>query len=124
MKVYCPLTSLKNPKALMIMKQSIALTPKNFAELVKLTGNIYETTVIISKRAKQISLQTKEELNAKFAEFESRTDNLEEVFENEEHIEISKYYEKQPKPTVIATEEFLAGEIVYRYFDEEPAPSI
>ncbi len=106
------------------MKPSTALTPRNFAELAKPTGNIYETTVIIAKRAKQIAVKTKEELNDKFAEFESHTDNLEEVFENEERIEISKYYEKQSKPTVISTEEFLADEIAYRYPDEEAAPIV
>ena len=108
----------------MIMKPSTALTPRNFAELAKPTGNIYETAVIIAKRAKQIVVKTKEELNDKFAEFESHADNLEEVFENEERIEISKYYEKQSKPTVVSTEEFLADEIAYRYSDEEAAPII
>lgn len=109
-----------------MMKPSTALTPRNFAELAKPTGNIYETTVIIAKRAKQIAVKTKEELNDKFVEFESQshTDNLEEVFENEERIEISKYYERQSKPTVISTEEFLADEIAYRYSDEEAAPII
>lgn len=106
------------------MKQSTALTPKNFVELVKPTGNIYETTVVIAKRAKQIALKIKEELNDRFAEFESQTDNLEEVFENEERIEISKHYEKQPKPAVISAEEFLSGEVAYRYPDEEVATSI
>ena len=90
----------------MFMKQSTTLAPKNFAELVQATGNIYEAVVIISKRAKQIVVKTKEELNERFSEFVSHTDNLEEVFENKEHIEISKYYEKQPKPTIVATEEF------------------
>jgi DNA-directed RNA polymerase subunit K/omega len=106
------------------MKQSTALTPKNFVELVKPTGNIYETTVVIAKRAKQIALKIKEELNDRLAEFESQIDNLEEIFENEERIEISKHYEKQPKPAIISTEEFLSGEITYRYPDGEVATSI
>ncbi len=106
------------------MKQSTALTPENFVELVKPTGNIYEATVVIAKRAKQIALKIKEELNERLAEFESQTDNLEEIFENEERIEISKYYEKQPKPAIISTEEFLSGEIRYRYPDREVATSI
>lgn len=105
------------------MKQSTALTPRNFLELAKPTGNIYKTTVVVAKRAKQIALKIKEELDEKFAEFESQTDNLEEVFENEERIEISKHYEKQPKPTITSTEEFLADEILYRYADEEAATS-
>lgn len=93
------------------MKQSTALAPENFVELVKPTGNIYEATVIIAKRAKQSALKIKEELNDRLAEFESQTDNLEEVFENEERIEISKYYEKQPKPVVISTEEFYLAKL-------------
>ena len=97
------------------MKQTTALAPKNFVELVKHTSNIYETTVVVAKRAKQIALKIKEELNDRFLEFESQTDNLEEVFENEERIEISKYYERQPKPIVLSTEEFLADGVVYRY---------
>jgi len=100
------------------MKQSIALTPRNFVELVKSTGNIYETTVIIAKRAKQIAVKTKEELDAKLAEFISHSDNVEEVFENKEHMEISTSYEKQPKPVIIATEEFLADKMMYRYPEE------
>jgi DNA-directed RNA polymerase subunit K/omega len=106
------------------MKQGIGLTPENFVELVKPTGNIYETTVVIAKRSKQIALKIKEELNDRLAEFESQTDNLEEIFENEERIEISKYYEKQPKPAVVSTEAFLSGEVVYGYPDGEVATSI
>ena len=103
------------PKALMMMKTKITLTPRNFTNLVSSTGNIYESTVVIAKRSKQIALRTKEELNEKLAEFATQADNLEEVFENKEHIEISKFYEKQPKPTTIATEEFLADKLTYRY---------
>ena len=100
------------------MKQNTILIPRNFVELVKPTGNIYETIVIIAKRAKQIAVKTKEELDAKLAEFISHSDNVEEVFENKEHIEISKSYEKQPKPVIIAAEEFLAGKMMYRYPEE------
>ncbi|MHA7877403.1 MAG: DNA-directed RNA polymerase subunit omega [Bacteroidota bacterium] len=102
------------------MKQSITLTSRNFLELMAPTGNIYETTVIISKRAKQLVTETKAELDVKFAEFASHTDNnnhLEEISENKERIEISKSYEKQPKPAILATEEFLAGKIAGRYLD-------
>ena len=93
-------------------------------ELVKPTGNIYETTVIIARRAKQIAVKTKEELDAKLAEFISHSDNAEEIFENKEHIEISKSYEKQPKPVIIATEEFLANKMMYRYPEEAASPKI
>ena len=78
------------------------------------TGNIYETVMIISKRSNQISVEMKQELNRKLEEFAYYTDNLEEVFENREQIEISKFYERLPKPTLIALQEFLDNEIYYR----------
>ncbi len=78
------------------------------------TGNIYESVVIMSKRANQISLEMKEELDRKIAEFASPTDNLEEVFENREQIEIARFYERVPKPTLIAVQEFLDDKIYYR----------
>ena len=78
------------------------------------TGNIYKTVNIISRRANQISSELKAELNRKLADFSSPTDTLEETFENREQIEISRFYERLPKPTIIATEEFLDNEIYYR----------
>lgn len=78
------------------------------------TGNLYESVSIISKRARQISLKMKEELNGKLSEFATTADNLEEVFENREQIEISKYYERMPKPTSLAIDEFLDDKISYR----------
>ncbi len=78
------------------------------------TGNIYESVAIISKRANQISVQLKEDLNKKLAEFASYNDSLEEVFENREQIEISRYYEKLPKPSLLATEEFEEGNVYWR----------
>ncbi len=78
------------------------------------TGNIYESVVVISRRANQIATQLKQELNRKLADFSSTTDTLEETFENREQIEISRYYERLPKPTLIATEEFLEGEVYIR----------
>lgn len=83
------------------------------------TGNIYESVVIISKRANQIASEIKQELNRKLADFSSSNDSLEETFENREQIEISKYYEKLPKPTIIATEEFLAGKVYFRESEPE-----
>ena len=74
--------------------------------------------MIISKRANQIASEIKQELNRKLADFSSSNDSLEETFENREQIEISKYYEKLPKPTIIATEEFLAGKVYFR--ENEP----
>ena len=78
------------------------------------TDNIYESLVIISKRANQIANNMKEELHGKLSEFASSNDNLEEVFENREQIEISKHYERMPKPTLIAVDEFLNDKIYYR----------
>jgi DNA-directed RNA polymerase subunit K/omega len=78
------------------------------------TGNIYETVVILAKRANQIGLDIKQELDKKIEEFAPSTDNLEEVFENREQIEIAKFYERLPKPTLIAVEEFLDEQIYFR----------
>ena len=78
------------------------------------TGNIYETLSIIAKRSNQISSEIKKELSSKLDEFASFTDNLEEVFENREQIEISKFYERLPKPSLIAFEELKEGEIYHR----------
>ena len=78
------------------------------------TDNIYESLVIIAKRANQISTNLKEELNGKLSEFASSNDNLEEIFENREQIEISKHYERLPKPTLIAVDEFLNDKIYSR----------
>lgn len=77
-------------------------------------GNIYEAVAIIGKRANQISLEMKDELNKKLQEFASYSDNLEEIFENREQIEISKYYERMPKPVLIATQEFLDDQLYFR----------
>ena len=78
------------------------------------TGNVYESVTIIAKRANQIATELKQELNRKLADFSSSTDALEETFENREQIEISRHYERMPKPTLIATEEFLDGELYIR----------
>ncbi|MCK5277407.1 MAG: DNA-directed RNA polymerase subunit omega [Cyclobacteriaceae bacterium] len=87
--------------------------------LAKDTLNLYESVAIISRRARQISAVVKEELSSKLAEFATTVDNLEEIFENREQIEISRYYERMPKSTVVAIEEFLNGELTYRYPEEE-----
>jgi len=87
---------------------------QDILDLCEETGNIYESVVIIAKRANQISIDMKTELSKKLQEFASNNDNLDEVFENREQIEISRYYEKLPKPTLIATQEFREGKIYYR----------
>jgi len=86
----------------------------NVMDFSRGTGNVYESVVIMSKRANQISSQMKEDLSKKLKEFASGTDNLEETFENREQIEISRYYEKLPKPTLMATDEFLHDKIYFR----------
>lgn len=78
------------------------------------THNIYETVTIVAKRSNQIAAEMKQELNRKLEEFASYNDTLEEVFENKEQIEISKYYEKLPKPTLIALDEFEHDKLYYR----------
>lgn len=87
---------------------------RDLRELDKATDNLYESIVIISKRANQIGVEIKEELNSKLAEFASNNDNLEEVFENREQIEISKHYERMPKPTLVAIDEFLKDKVYFR----------
>ncbi len=78
------------------------------------TGNIYESIVIMSKRSNQIASKMKEDLSHKLKEFATNNDSLEETFENHEQIEISKYYERLPKPTLIAAEEFANGKVYFR----------
>ena len=87
---------------------------RNIPDFDNKTGNLYETLVVISKRANQIASEMKEELNSKLSEFNTSTDNLEEVFENREQIEISKYYERLPKPTLIAVQEYMENKIYAR----------
>ncbi len=82
------------------------------------TGNIYESINIIARRANQIASELKTELNRKLADFSSPTDTMEETFENREQIEISRYYERLPKPVIIATEEFIDNEIYYKKKEE------
>ncbi len=101
------------------MSIQASITTRNLDILAGKTGNIYESVSIISKRARQISANIKEELNNKLAEFATTVDNLEEIFENREQIEISKFYERMPKPTNMATEEFLEGKILFRLPEED-----
>ncbi|MBF9252082.1 DNA-directed RNA polymerase subunit omega [Pontibacter sp. 172403-2] len=101
-----------------------SIVTRNMADFAKQTGNVYKSVAVISKRANQISVKLKEELNSKLAEFATTVDNLEEVFENREQIEISKYYERLPKPTNLAIEEFLDGEVYLRTPDENQQEEI
>jgi len=95
-------------------KAPIITVSRDMSKMWEDTGNIYESVVIISKRANQISADMKHDLDKKLSEFASFTDNLEEVFENREQIEISRYYEKLPKATLIATKEYEDKEIYWK----------
>ena len=92
----------------------LTTTTRDLRDFDGKTGNIYESIAIISKRANQISSEIKEELTNKLAEFASTTDNLEEIFENREQIEISRFYERLPKPSLIAIQEFFDDKIYHR----------
>ncbi len=87
---------------------------RDISKLCSKTGNIYETTMIIAQRANQISAELKNELKLKLEEFSNLADTLEETFENREQIEISRYYEKLPKPTLLAISEFQDDLITYK----------
>jgi len=95
-------------------KAASTTVPRDISEVEAITGNIYESIMVIAKRANQINAELKEELNTKLQEFASYTDNLEEVFENREQIEISRYYERLSKPSLIAFQEFVEDQIYYR----------
>jgi DNA-directed RNA polymerase subunit K/omega len=96
------------------MATQTSIVTRDLDQIYQPTGNLYESIVIISQRARQIASNLKEELNGKLSEFATTVDNLEEVFENREQIEISKFYERMPKPTSTAIEEFLEGKLMYR----------
>jgi|SRR5690625_4493106 len=92
---------------------------RNLINIKNKTGNLYESIAIIAKRANQINLDVREELHSKLEEFVSHTDNLEEIHENKEQIEISRFYERQPNPALQATAEFMDDKVYYRSRDEE-----
>jgi len=101
-------------------KAPISTVTRDLDKLEAPTGNIYESVVIVAKRSNQISVEMKQELNRKLEEFAYYTDNLEEVFENREQIEISKFYERLPKSTLIALQEFVDDEIYFRNPSKAP----
>jgi hypothetical protein len=96
---------------------------RNIGAIIKPTNNIYESLSIITRRSKQLSIDLKHELNQKLQEFTINTDTIEEVQENKEQIEISKFYERLPNPSIIALDEFLKGEIHHRY-GSQPQPPV
>lgn len=95
-------------------KAPVNTVSRDIMDLCNETGNVYESVAIISKRANQISAEIKQDLSKKLQEFASYNDSLEEVFENREQIEISRYYEKLPKPSLLATQEFVEGKVYWR----------
>ncbi|MBS7290181.1 MAG: DNA-directed RNA polymerase subunit omega [Bacteroidales bacterium] len=102
---------MEDNKKKQIPTNTITRDVKNLAEP---TGNIYESVVVLYKRANQIALAEKKELNKKLEDFKQERDTMEETFENKEQIEISKYYERQPKPDLVAISEFENGELYFR----------
>ena len=100
------------------MKIKSKITHLNVDEIASKTGNIYKSVRVIGKRARQLSATQKEELNEKLAEFASTVDNLEEIFENREQIEISKFYERMPKPSANAIAEFMDDKVYWRSREE------
>ena len=87
---------------------------RNTIQFSEMTGNIYETVAVLTKRANQIAAEEKKELHSKIEDFRSSTDALDEMFENREQVDLVRRYERQPKPTLEATEEYLEGDIFYR----------
>lgn len=96
-----------------IKTETTAVT-RNTNDFYKETNNVYETLAVLSKRANQIATELKEELHSKIQEFATPSDNLEEIFENREQIEVAKYYEHLPKPTLLAINEYLNSKIHHR----------
>lgn len=101
-----------------------SIITRDMDNIAKPSGNVYQSVAVISKRARQLSTTIREELSGKLAEFASTVDNLEEVFENREQIEISKFYERMPKPTTVAIEEFLDKQIRFRVPKQEEEENI
>ena len=98
------------------IKTSSVATTRNLKDFSAKTENIYESLVVITKRANQISADLKDELSHKIEDFSTKTDAIsEEMFENKEQIELARYYEQIPKPTLIATQEFLNNDIYFKY---------
>ena len=102
---------------------SASLVTRDLNQVSAPTGNVYESIIVISKRSRNLITLLREELNRKLEDFAIPTDSLTEVVENKEQIEISRFYERQPKPTTISTEELIAGELDFRRPDSELLPA-
>ena len=97
---------------------SAALITRDVIKIVDQTGNVYQSLHIIGKRARQIAVKQREEITNKLSEFSTGVDNLEEVHENREQIEISRQFERMPKASTLAIEEFMEGKVAFRVADE------
>lgn len=100
-----------DPKKLKTDQEAVT---RRMADFNNHTGNVYETVAVLAKRADQIGLELKQELNNKIEEFSGASDNIEEIFENREQIEIARHYERLPKPSLIAVQEYLEDGTYYR----------
>ncbi|MCB9232253.1 MAG: DNA-directed RNA polymerase subunit omega [Bacteroidia bacterium] len=101
--------------------------PLDVEKLSAVTGNMYKSVIVVGRRSNQITLDIKEELTKKLAEFAPAHDNLEEIIENREQIEISKFYERKPKPNILAVEGVMGGDVYFRNAlnpDETNAPEL
>lgn len=101
------------------MAQNASIVTRDVVDFCDETNNVYESIVILTKRARQIAIKEKEELSSKLAEFATTVDNLEEIFENKEQIEISKHYEKLPKPSAKSIDELMENKVVFKQPSEE-----
>ena len=96
------------------MEEKKKKTPSNTAEFSQMTGNIYETVAVLTKRANQIAIEEKKELHKKIEEFSNNNDGIDEYYENREQIDVVRRFEQMPKPTLVATEEYLEHQLYYR----------
>jgi DNA-directed RNA polymerase subunit K/omega len=103
------------------LKHNIPTTTvtRDLTPLIEPTGNLYQTVVVIGKRARDLAEMEKQEISRKLSEFNHGIDNLEEVFENREQIEASRQFERMPKPIAVAIDEFLEGKIKFRTVEKE-----
>lgn len=109
----------KDVKAVKKKRVNNTTITRNIYDFTELTGNVYESVAMLTKRANQIAVDMKKELHKKIDEFSTNVDTMEEVFENREQIEIVRHYEQLPKPTLQATQEYLDGELYYRNPNKE-----
>ena len=107
------------PKKISKRESRASISTLDLPKISEATGNIYEVINIVAKRARGLASVQRDELQQKIADFSSSADNLEEIFENREQIEISKHYERLPKSTIVAMEEFVDGKLVWKYPEEE-----